>query len=787
MTIPAVSHASAKLSIPMSVLVRPFVFALALVVFPLSAFAQVPEPPLEGTSDPVPVLDGPPAPEPPATINRDDEGDATVRAIKLLAPLVVDGRLDEDVYTSNPPFGDLIQVVPATGKPATERTDLWLMFDDNNIYLGARVHDSAPPEQWIANEYRRDTNQLRQNDHIAVGLDTFYDRRSGFMFYATPLGAFSDYSTIDEGQPNTDWNPVWNVRTGRFDGGWTMEMIIPFKSLRFRGGRNQTWGLQVRRSIRRKNEWAYLTPLPASMGGPQGLNRVSLYGTAVGIDAPPAGRTFEIKPYTFGRLTTDRLRVPPLSNDIDAQIGGDVKYGITANLTADFTYNTDFAQVEVDEQQLNLTRFTLFFPEKRDFFLEGRGIFDFGRGGASAGGFGGGAQSATPFFFYSRRIGLNRGRVVPIRAGARVTGKVGKYGVGLVNIQAGDEEVSATPATNFSVVRVKRDILKKSTIGMMFNARSNSNTPGASRNLAYGVDGAFGFYENLTIGGYWAKTETEGLKGDDDSYQGRFDYFADRYGARFEYLKVGDNFNPEMGFLQRDNFRRAFASLRFSPRPKDFLGVRKFTWQADLEHLENGGGALETRVQVGKFTTEFNSSDQINVEATRDYEMITRPFQVAGGATVPAGSYSFDDIQLSYTFGAQRRVAGTLGTQIGDFWNGTIRSVSYTAARIAVLKQFSVEPTIQRSRVELPTGNFTTVLLRTRSDYAFSPRMFVSALVQYSSADRSFSSNVRYRWEYKLGSELFVVYTDDRDTLGSGYPTLRNRAFVIKVTRFFRV
>jgi hypothetical protein len=766
--------------------------ALLLLAPSVSVFAQVPQVPdapvpVEGASDHTPVIDGPPAPVPPATINRDDEGDATVRAIRLLAPLVVDGRLDEDVYTSNPPFGDLIQVVPATGKPATERTDLWLMFDDNNIYFGARVHDSAPPEQWIANEYRRDTNQLRQNDHVAIGLDTFYDRRSGFVFYATPLGAFSDLATIDEGQPNTDWNPVWNVRTGRFDGGWTMEMIIPFKSLRFRGGRNQTWGFQVRRSIRRKNEWVYLTPLPASMGGPQGLNRVSLYGTAVGIDAPPAGRTFEIKPYTFGRLTTDRLRVPPVANDIDAQIGGDVKYGITANLTADFTYNTDFAQVEVDEQQLNLTRFTLFFPEKRDFFLEGRGIFDFGRGGASGSGFGGGAQSATPFFFYSRRIGLNRGRVVPIRAGARVTGKVGKYGVGLVNIQAGDEEVSATPATNFSVVRVKRDILKKSTIGMMFNGRSNSNTPGASRNLAYGVDGAFGFFENLTIGGYWAKTQTEGLKGDDDSYQGRFDYFADRYGARFEYLKVGDNFNPEMGFLQRDNFRRAFASLRFSPRPKDFLNVRKFTWQADVEHLENGGGALETRVHTGRFTTEFNTSDTINVEATRDYEMITRSFQVAGGATVPAGSYSFDDVQLSYTFGAQRRIAGTLGTQIGDFWNGTIRSVSYTAARIAVLKQFSVEPTIQRSRVELPTGNFTTVLLRTRADYAFSPRMFVSALVQYGSADRSFSSNVRYRWEYKLGSELFVVYTDDRDTLGSGYPSLRNRAFVIKVTRFFRV
>ena len=732
-------------------------------------------------------IDGPAAPVAPSTITRDDKGKATVRALKLLAPLVVDGRLDDDVYTSNPPFGDLIQVVPATGQVATERTDLWLMFDDNNIYLGARVHDSAPPDKWVANEYRRDTNQLRQNDHIGIGIDTFYDRRSGFMFYATPLGGFSDYSTIDEGQPNTDWNPVWNVRTGRFDGGWTMEMIIPFKSLRFKGGRNQTWGFQVRRSIRRKNEWAYLTLLPASMAGPQGLNRVSLYGSATAIDAPPAGRTFEIKPYAFGRSTTDRLRTPPLSNDLDLQLGGDVKYGITANLTADFTYNTDFAQVEVDEQQLNLTRFNLFFPEKRDFFLEGRGIFDFGRGGATSGGFGGAQQSSTPFLFYSRRIGLNRGRVVPIQVGGRVTGKVGKYGIGLVNIQADDEDVSATPATNFSVVRVKRDILRKSTIGGMFTGRSSSNTPGASGNIAYGVDGAFGFFENLTIGGYWAKTKTEGLEGDDDSYQARYDYFADRYGARVEYLKVGDNFSPEVGFIQRDNFKRSFASLRFSPRPKDFLGVRKFTWQGDLEHIESGAGALETRVHVGKFTTEFNTSDTINIEATRDYEMITQPFQVATGVSIAPGSYSFDDLQVSYTFGAQRRLAGTFGAQVGEFWNGTIRSLSFTGGRVAVLKQFSVEPTIQRSSVELPAGNFTTTLVRTRADYAFSPRMFASALVQYNSADRSFSSNIRYRWEYKLGSELFVVYTDDRDTRTSGYPGLKNRAFVIKVTRFFRV
>ena len=739
------------------------------------------------------AIDGPPAPVAPATIARDDRGQATVRAIRLLAPLDVDGQLDESVYRDNPPFGDLIQVVPATGQPATEKTELWLMFDDRNVYVGARVHDSAAPDEWIANEYRRDTAPLRQNDHIGVGFDTFYDRRSGFMFYATPLGAFSDYSTIDEGQPNSDWNPVWNVRTGRFPGGWTMEMIIPFKSLRFTGGRNQTWGFQVRRSIRRKNEWAYLTLLPASMAGPQGLNRVSLYGSATGIDAPPAGRTTEIKPYVFGRSTTDRLRTPPVANDFDSQLGLDVKYGITANLVADFTYNTDFAQVEVDEQQLNLTRFNLFFPEKRDFFLEGRGIFDFGRGGASGFGSGSGGlgsgfnqQSATPFLFYSRRIGLNLGRIVPIQAGARVTGKVGKFGVGLLNIQSDSESVSATPSTNFSVVRVKRDILRKSTIGAMFTNRSDSNVAPGS-NQVVGVDGAFGFYENLTIGGYYAKTWTEGLTGDDDSFQGRFDYFADRYGARFEYLDVGDDFNPEVGFLQRDNFRRSFASLRFSPRPKRLKGVRKLTWQADLEHLENGAGALETRVQVGKFNVELENSDTINVETTRDYEMIARPFPVGGGPTIAPGSYSFDDVQVSYSLGAQRRIAGTITAQAGEFWNGTIRTVSYTAARVSLLKQFSIEPTIQRTRIALPQGAFTTTLVRTRADYAFSPRMFASALVQYNSIDRSFSSNIRYRWEYKLGSEFFVVYTDERDTTTRGYPGLKNRAFVVKATRFFRL
>lgn len=730
------------------------------------------------------VIDGSPAPIAPETITRDAAGRPTVRAIKLTEPLRLDGKLDEAVYREEQPFGGFIQVVPTPGAPASEKSDIWIMFDTTNIYVAGRLWDSAPPERWVANELRRDTNQLRQNDHLGVMFDTFYDRRSGFMFYTNPLGALADYSVIDEGQSNTDWNPVWNVRTGRFDGGWTVEIAVPFKTLRYKSGTNQVWGLQMRRSIRRKNEWTYLSPVPLALAGPQALNRVSAGGTLVGLDLPPASRNLEIKPYAISRLSTDRARTPPVSNDFDADVGGDLKYGVTANLTADLTVNTDFAQVEIDEQQVNLTRFSLFFPEKRDFFLEGRGIFDFARGGAGAQN-GNAGSSDTPTLFYSRRIGLNRGRVVPIDVGGRLTGKIGDYGVGLVNIQQGDDELSASEPTNFTVLRVKRDILRRSTIGAMFTNRSQATLVSGS-NQAYGVDGAFSFYQNVNLGAYYARTSTPGLSGNDDSYQGRFDYSADRYGARAEYLKVGDHFNPEVGFLRRDNFRRSFGSLRFSPRPRSSR-VRKYTYEGSVEYFENDRvGSVETRLYNGRFNAELHSSDQFSAEANANYELLLVPFTVSPGVVIPAGGYRFNDGLVSYQFGQQRRISGTVTVQAGQFYDGTIRAFRYSGGRVTVTKQFSLEPSIQVNRVKLPAGNFTSKLYRTRVDYGFSPRMFASALLQYSSTDRSFSSNLRFRWEYTPGSEFFVVWTDERDTTPRSGSLLKNRALVVKMTRLWR-
>ena len=255
-----------------------------------------------------PLVDGPSAPVAPEVVNRDSDGRATVRAIRLTAPLTFDGRLDDEVYASTPSVSDFVQQVPSEGAAATERTESWVMFDHDTLYIAARCWDTAPPDRWVANELRRDTNQLRQNDTFGVILDTFYDRRNGFLFYTNPLGARADQAVTDEGNLNPDWNPVWDVRTGRFDGGWTVEMAIPFKSLRYRSGVDQVWGINIRRVIRRKNEWTHLTPIPARAGVPGGMFRLSRAGTLVGLDLPAASKNVELKPYGISRLTTDRPR-----------------------------------------------------------------------------------------------------------------------------------------------------------------------------------------------------------------------------------------------------------------------------------------------------------------------------------------------------------------------------------------------------------------------------------------------------------------------------------------------
>ncbi len=725
-----------------------------------------------------------PLPIAPAVVSRDAAGHVTVRAVRVPAPMRIDGALDEAAYAETPAIGDFLQQEPDEGKPATERTEAWVFFDNDNIYISARCWDTHP-ERMVANEMRRDSSQLRQNDGFGVLLDTYHDRRNGYIFSANPIGGFADSQVTDENPPNVDWNTIWVVRTGRFEGGWTIEMAIPFKSLRYAPGAAQTWGINLRRTVRWKNEWSYLTQIPRALTTFRGILKVSSAATLVGLEAPPPTRTLELKPYAISSLTTDHSATPIADNDPSAGVGGDVKYAVTENLSADFTLNTDFAQAEVDEQQINLTRFNLFFPEKRDFFLEGLGVFAFA--GRQSAGLGAGTGD-TPYLFFTRRIGLDANRAIPLRGGARLTGKVGKFSLGLLNVETGeDTDVHVDPA-NFTVLRVKRDILRRSSIGAMYTHRTF--TPGLTgSNDGFGVDGTFSFYQNLRIDTYLAATHTEGLPDDRNrSYRGLLDYNGDRFGLQAERLVVEENFKPAVGFVRRPDLQRNFGLLRYSPRPRHVAHLRRLTFQGSLGYFTNNEHRLDTREQTGTFQSEFTNSDIAILTYTDSFERLVSPFLIATGVTLPVGDYNYHRTHLEYQAGQQRKVSGSIAYETGSFYNGTRQSIIITSGRAQLTPQLSVEPSLQIDWVDLLQGSFTAKVLRSRLTYTMTPRMFVSGIVQYNSATRSVGSNLRFRWEYLPGSELFVVYTDDYDSdpLPNVQP-LRNRAFVIKVNRLIRM
>ena len=731
------------------------------------------------------MIDGPPPPIAPDVISRDERGGVTIRAIKLDDGLTVDGVLDEAVYTTVPSFGGFIQTEPTAGAPATERTEAWVFFDDTNLYIAARLWDAAPESEWVVNEMRRDSSTLSQNEGVGILLDTFYDRRNGLFFTVSPIGGRVDGEVSNERNYNGDWNPVWTLDTGRFDGGWLFEAAFPFKSMRYRQGRSQVWGIQLRRRVRHKNETSFLTALDPGLGQ-TAIFQVSRSATLVGLEVPARGRPIEIKPYVIGDVSSDVNAVLVVSNLFGGNAGLDiVKYGVTENLTADFTLNTDFAQVEADEQQVNLTRFSLFFPEKREFFLENQGVFGFGGGGGSSRG------SDAPVMFYSRRIGLHEGRTVPIIAGGRLTGRVGRFSLGLINMQTDDEPAGGVVTTNFSVVRIRRDVLRRSSIGAIVTNRSAlADRPGTSQ--AYGVDATFAFYENVAIDTYWATTRATGRDGQDTSYQGAFRYEGDRYGLSAEHLFVDAQFSPEIGFVRRDDFRKSRESVRFSPRPRAIEAVRKFTWEGSHTYISDAAGFVETREAQGRFQTEFESSDTIEVSYTDTYDFLKEPFTIAPDITVPVGGYDFWNARASVRFGQQRRASGSVFAEHGTFYGGTKTAFGFGgrgpfSGRIELTPRFSFEPGLSFNWIDLPQGSFLTQLVTTRATYTISPTMFVSALVQYNSSTNGLSTNIRLRWEYQPGSELFIVYNEQRDTLSPrAFPELENRAFIVKVNRLLR-
>ena len=739
-------------------------------------------PPALASSNTLPFF-SPPAPPAPEVMARDSDG-ITVRATRLAEPIVLDGKLDDPVYSRVKSVTRFVQQDPDEGEPVSEETEAWIFFDDRNFYVAARCWDSHP-ERMIANEMRRDHNNITRNENMTLTVDTFYDRRNGFYFTVSAISALRDMLVGDEGQNNNvDWNTVWDAKASMDDRGWSVEMAIPFKSMRFKHSGPQVWSFNLRRTVGWKNERAFLAPIAAAYSG-QGPFQFSEAATLVGVEVPGSNRNLELKPYALSSLTTNQKADEPFTNDPDADFGFDTKYGLTSGLIGDFTYNTDFAQVEEDQQQINLTRFNLLFPEKRDFFLEGQSIFAFG--GGSTRGFGGGL---TPILFFSRQIGLTEEGEDPIRVGGRVTGRSGPYRIGALNIQTrGVEDNPLIPATNFSVLRVRRDVLRRSDIGVIATYRNTSLTEGAGSNSVFGFDGNFTFFQSLQLNGYYAMSRTPldqgGTTGDDhSSYTGKLDFAGDRYGLVLEHLYVGEHFQPELGFLTREAFRRNFVQGRFSPRPRSIEAIRRFVWQGDFDYITDPGARLETRTAGAQFRIEFENADQARVEYTDNFEFLPEEFEISDGVILPVGEYRFRDVRFGYTFGQQQPLPSSINYRTGSFYSGDRDTLDFDA-RVEISPKFSVEPRLSLNWVDLPEGSFDTRLGSARVTYTFTPRMYVSSVIQYNSRSDSLSSSARFRWEYQPGSDLFVVYSEGRDDL-SIEPFLANRTFVVKFTKLFR-
>jgi hypothetical protein len=532
--------------------------------------------------------------------------------------------------------------------------------------------------------------------------------------------------------------------------------------------------------VRSKTETSYLARIPASFAR-NGLTRTSSAATLIGIEGPGKLRNIDVKGYALGSTLTNRAVAPVVSNDGDAEFGADVKWGVTQSFVADLTYNTDFAQVEDDEQQVNLTRYSLLFPEKREFFVEGAQFFSFGiQGGINN-------NADLPAVFFSRSIGLANGSVVPIVYGGRLLGRSGPYRVGVLQMRTDDvPEVSAV-ATDYSVVRVQREFLRRSRIGVIGTRRAPSSSGRGTRNYAYGADTVLQFFDNIQITKYIAKTNTVGRTGEDISYRSRFNWNPDRWGLDIEHLYAGRNFNPEVGFVRRpDGFRQTHGKFEFSPRPKSIPAIRKLAYSIDIDYFTDPSGTnVTSRDQLATFRVDLANGDSTRVDMTRSFDGVSKAFVVAKNVVVPARGYNFTQLRGSYTFGPQRKISGTATARSGGFYDGTLRELSWRS-RIEFSPQLYAEPTISWNHIDVPWGRANTNLLSNRLTYTLSPRMFLSALVQYQSRTDAVSTNARFRWEYQPGSELFIVYSDGRTTLARGIPDLQNRSFVAKVTRLFQ-
>ena len=689
-----------------------------------------------------------------------------LRPMKTSEPITVDGQLDETSWAQTEVAGDFIQNEPQVDQPASEATEVLVLYDHENLYIGIRARDSEP-QRVIVNDLRKDFNH-EQGDTVEIILDTFHDQRNGYVFAVNAAGAKWDAQTTNEGrQTDANWDAIWTVKTQTTADGWPAEIEIPFKTLKFREQNVQTWGINFQRRLRRKNEDSFWSPLPRIYD----LNRVSLAGTLEDLEGIQPGSNIRVKPYvvsTFGQFAGGH-------RNLVGDVGVDAKYGLTSGLTWDFTYNTDFSQVEVDEQQINLTRFSLFFPEKREFFLENSGIFAFGGSGRREF-----RQSDDLILFFSRRIGLSEdGGPIPILGGTRLSGRAGQWELGFLNIQ--QEEFGDAPAANFTVARVRRNIFASSDIGVMVVNKESVDSPHFNR--VAGVDANFRFGQSLSVVSYLAKALVPGGGGDKKDLGGRIgvNYQDNKWDLRESYTSVQEDFVDEMGFTPRLGIRKVSGFVGRLVRPERLRNwVREINFHSGHDFVLDREGTLDTQGIHYHIATRFQDSSWVEVGLDTELERFGEDFRINRNRNIviPPGSYRSNEWFVIARSDESRRISGEARYGLGDFYGG-FRHRYELVERFRWSYKLNTSLEYVQNNINLPEGHFKTNLLATRVDYSFSTSMFLNALIQYNNDSRQWSSNVRFNIIHRPLSDFFLVYNERRHSITGD---LIDRALIAKIT-----
>ena len=731
----------------------------------------------------IPAVAQAPAPTAPREIHRAADTRREVRAARAPVGIHLDGLLDDDAWRAAEPTSGFVQSEPLSGQPASQQTDVRILYDADFLYIGAFLHDSNPGLA-VVNDIRKDFSEADQDD-FEVMLDTFGDRRNGYVFSTNIKGARHDRQVALEGREvNQSWDAVWDVRTRRLTDGWSVEMRIPFRALRFDKAGGAAWGINFSRHIRRVNEVSFWSPVPRAYT----LNRISLGGNLVGLETGNAGRDLRVKPYISDNavraLGTSAAPSPVIRNSI--QIGGDIKAALTPGLTMDVTVNPDFGQVEADEQQVNLTQFSQFFPEKRDFFLENSGVFYVGDAARNN------RVNPTPtpdednLLFFSRRIGLtSAGGAIPILGGVRVTGKLtDRTRVGLLSVQ--DRTSGSDLASNASVFRFRQNLGRiGNDIG--FFAMQNIHTSGPSyANRVFGVDKNLRLFGNLDWNSYAAKTSTPGISKGDYAWRSTLNWEGNFFHGKGGLMQLGPGFQNDLGYYRRVGMRKYLLETGLRPRSASLRahGIRELHPHVGWSYQEDLSGFLLAKNLHTGMSVFFNNGGVIEWSENPIFNRLTRPFKPNANmaAPIPAGGYNWNEHQLYVTTDQSRMFSTSTRYIFGGLYDGTQRSISGSVL-FRPSYRFKASVGLQRTSAQLNTPNlhFVNNLTTVRTSYSFTTNMFVDALSQYDATSKQFNANVRFNLIHHPLSDLFIVYNDQR-ILTPDAP-IAGRGIIVKFTQ----